>query len=226
MAAATERRSGGRAGRRPKAKGAEGDTRAAIVAAARHVFARQGFDGTSMRQIAERARVNQAMIYYYFKDKLDVYRSVLSESFAELRKIWDDGVFTSEAPATAKLRAYIDGFIRFQHGNEDLRRIFSRDFTVFGAQVKETVDRFFADSYGRLVAILEDGMKRGELREVDPTLAITTLIGMISHSFMFRPLAEYVSGKRLDLSPSHFGTFVANLYLEGLMKEKPCHGKK
>jgi AcrR family transcriptional regulator len=226
MDAAVEKRSRGRAGRRPKARGVDRDTRAAIVSAARHVFARHGFDGTSMRQIAEKARVNQAMIYYYFKDKVDVYRSVLSDSFAELRKIWDNEVFVSDAPTTAKLRAYIEGFIRFQNANEDLRRIFLHDFTVFGTHVKWTVDRYFADSYGRLFTILKDGMRRGELKKVDPPLAITSLIGMISHSFMFRPLAEYVSGKRLDLSPSRFGAFVANLYLEGLVKKGSAgHGK-
>lgn len=200
------------------------DTREALLAAARRVFANRGFEGTSIREIAETAKVNKAMIYYYFKDKVDLYRSVLSDSFTALDTLWNDKVFEGSAPARDKIRKYVEGFIRFQQRNEDLRRIFSMDFTVFGENVKWTADRFFANSYARLTTILQDGMKSGELKKIEPSLAIVTLIGIIAHSFMFRPLAEYVSGSKLELSPDRFGAFVTGLFFDGLSPRQSVKG--
>jgi AcrR family transcriptional regulator len=204
------------AGRRPKAGGEGKGTRPAILAAARKVFARRGFDRTSIRDIADSARVNTAMIYYHFQDKADLFRSILDVSFAELEKIWDDEIFHRPASAREKLAVYIDKFIRFEHESEDLRRIFLTDFRVFSEHAKWTADRFFSESYKRLVRILKDGMKTGELRSFDPSLAVMTLIGMIVHTFMFRPISEHVTGKKLDLSPSRFGSFVTGMVFDGL----------
>ena len=214
----------GTAGRRPKSRSADMGTRAALLAAARKVFANRGFEGTSIREIAEAAKVNKAMIYYHFKDKVDLYRAVLSSSFSELQTIWDDDIFSSSASAREKLQTYIEGFIRFEQGNEELRRIFSTDFTGFGKNVKWTADNYFAESYARLAAIIKEGMRSGEIKKVKPQLAIITLIGMIGHSFMFKPIAEYVSGSKLELSSSGFGAFVTGLFFDGLAPRNGRNG--
>lgn len=205
-----------KAGRRPKSLKAESDTRGAILSAARHVFARRGFDGTSIREIAGTAGVNTAMIYYHFTDKAGLYRSVLAAAFTELQKIWDDDIFLSEATAREKLERYVEGFIRFEQGNEELRRIFSMDFTALGDNAKWVADQFFSGSYEKLVRIIKEGIKSGEIRKVDPTFVIMALIGTIAHTFMFRPMAEYVTGSKLDLSPSRFGSFLTGLFFDGI----------
>ena len=51
-------------------------TRADILKAARHLFAKQGFAGTSMSQIAKRAKVNQSLIYHHFEDKASLWKAV------------------------------------------------------------------------------------------------------------------------------------------------------
>ena len=81
------------AGRRPTLGRMPCDTRAQILSAARCVFARRGLDGASVREVAEAAKVNNAMIYYHFKDKIELFRAVLSDSFAAFDRIWEDPVF-------------------------------------------------------------------------------------------------------------------------------------
>ena len=56
------------AGRRTKSRAKKVDSRSSILAAARHMFALQGFAGTSVRELAKAAKINNAMIYYHFKD--------------------------------------------------------------------------------------------------------------------------------------------------------------
>lgn len=54
-------------------------TRAALLAAARELFAAQGFDRTTVRGIAERAGVNQALLFRYFGSKDALFAAALSE---------------------------------------------------------------------------------------------------------------------------------------------------
>ena len=158
-------------GRRPKSSGVDEDTRADILAAARKVFALRGFAGTSIREVAEAARVNKAMIYYHFKDKVDLYRAVLSDSFDAMQDIWKHKIFQGEATARRKIQQYIEGFIRFQHDNEDLRKILAMEFSTTGTKsenLKWIAQHYFAKNHAALMKILEAGMKSGELKRDEP----------------------------------------------------------
>src|SRR5262245_28133554 len=59
-------------------------TRQAIVKAATNLFAENGFEGTTVRAIVAKARVNQAAINYHFAGKEGLYREVLRTAFRAL----------------------------------------------------------------------------------------------------------------------------------------------
>jgi AcrR family transcriptional regulator len=204
------------AGRRPASNQIDRGTRSSIIAAARTLFAERGLEGTSVREVAEAANVNNAMIYYHFTDKVEMYRAVLADSFAEFDRIWEHEIFSTGASARAKIQKYVEELIRFQQDNEEIRRILSMEFASCGKNLKWLADNFFDHSYEKLAAILKAGMKKGELKKVDLSVAISALVGMVIHSFITRPIAEYVIGKKLDLSPDHFGAFVTNVFFDGL----------
>lgn len=214
------------AGRRPKKGRTEGDTRAQILAAARCVFARRGLDGTSVREVAEAAKVNNAMIYYHFKDKIELYRAVLADSFNAFDHIWDDKLFAGRSSARKKIQKYVEELIKFQQTNEELRRILSIEFACCGKNIEWLSDNFFTHNYRKLAAILRDGIRKGELKKIKPSYAIATLVGMVIHSFIMRPMAEYVTGKKLDLTIKHFGDFVTGMFFEGLAAKSDRSGPK
>jgi len=203
-------------GRRPKSGRREGDTRAAILTAARRVFAQRGLDGTSVREVAAAASVNNAMIYYHFKDKDDLYRSVLADSFSALAAIWNDDVFTSSAPVKQKISNYVENFIRYEQANEDIRRIMAMEFATSGGNIACICEKYFTDSYVRLIKIFSEGIKKGELKKFDPAVAVASLFGVIVHNFILQPMAEHMLGKSLNLSPKKFGAFVIDLFFNGL----------
>ena len=207
------------AGRRPASDQIDGNTRSSIIAAARTLFARRGLEGTSVREVAEAANVNNAMIYYHFTDKVGMYRAVLADSFTEFDRIWEHELFSTDASTRVKIQKYVDELIRFQHDNEEIRRILSMEFASCGKNIKWLADNFFNHSYEKLVAILKEGVKRGELKHVDLSAAISALVGMVIHSFITRPVAEHVIGKKLDLSPGHFGVFITGLFFDGLGRD-------
>ncbi len=63
----------GRRGRRP----GRPDTKSVILDAARKAFAAEGYDGTSIRQIAEAAHVDTALVHHYFGTKDDLFNATI-----------------------------------------------------------------------------------------------------------------------------------------------------
>ena len=61
------------------------ESRAAILQAAAHEFAAQAVAGARTDAIAREARVNKALLYYYFKDKETLYGAVLDDAFSGLK---------------------------------------------------------------------------------------------------------------------------------------------
>ena len=60
------------------------DTRGALIAAARRLFARDGFDGTGTEQIVAEARVTRGALYHHFRDKADLFRAVMAQAAGDV----------------------------------------------------------------------------------------------------------------------------------------------
>lgn len=83
---------------------ARGGTRERIQAVALELFAEQGYNNTSLREVAERLGVTKAALYYHFQSKEDIVRSFTREYTAELDELVAWG---SQQPPTAASRAAI-----------------------------------------------------------------------------------------------------------------------
>ena len=68
----------------PTHSGRRGDTRARIQQVALELFAEQGYERTSLREISERLGVTKAALYYHFKSKEDIVRSFTEDHFGRL----------------------------------------------------------------------------------------------------------------------------------------------
>src|ERR1039458_4346280 len=71
--------------RRMGSRGQPEESRAAILEAAAQEFAEYGIAGARTDAIAREARVNKALLYYYFKDKETLYGAVLDDAFSGLK---------------------------------------------------------------------------------------------------------------------------------------------
>jgi AcrR family transcriptional regulator len=80
------------------------DTRARIQAVAVELFTEQGYDKTSLREIAGRLDVTKAALYYHFKSKEDIVHSLLDDYFGRVDAL---AAWASEQPRTPARRAEI-----------------------------------------------------------------------------------------------------------------------
>ncbi len=87
-----------------------GDTRSRIQAVAVELFSEQGYDKTSLREIAERLGVTKAALYYHFRSKEDIVRSLVDDYFGQLDSLVSWARRQPRTPATRReiLSRYID----------------------------------------------------------------------------------------------------------------------
>src|SRR5277367_3441697 len=93
-------------------RGQPEESRAAILQAAAEEFADHGIAGARTDAIAREARVNKALIYYYFKDKETLYSAVLDNAFSGLKT----AVFRAlegDLPPRKKILAYVGAYFDF-----------------------------------------------------------------------------------------------------------------
>jgi AcrR family transcriptional regulator len=83
---------------------ARGDTRGRIQQVAVELFTEHGYEGTSLREIAERLEVTKAALYYHFKSKEDIVRSLVEDYYGQMDALIAWG---RERPRTAEVRREI-----------------------------------------------------------------------------------------------------------------------
>ena len=84
------------------------ETRARLIEAAGRVFAEEGFENATVREICDRAGVNNAAINYHFGDKTELYESVLREAHCAARAEFDaHQELLVAAPPEEQLRRFI-----------------------------------------------------------------------------------------------------------------------
>ena len=107
-------------------RGQPEESRAAILQAAAAEFAAHGVAGARTDAIAREARVNKALLYYYFKDKETLYGAVLDNVFSGLKKAVFR-VLDSELPPGEKIMAYSGAYFDFIASNELYPRLMQRE---------------------------------------------------------------------------------------------------
>lgn len=103
------------------------DTRQELVNAALHLFAEKGYDGASIRDIARRAGVTEALVYHYFRSKEHLFEEVIkARSFAPvLRRVLSEA--REEHPSTV-LRRVLEEFLDLLWHNASMAQMFIIEF--------------------------------------------------------------------------------------------------
>ncbi len=87
-----------------------------ILAAARELFAREGYESVSMRKIADKIEYSPTTIYLYFRDKQEIIHELCNETFALLSRRLDKVKETVQDPVEglkAGLRVYIEFGLKY-----------------------------------------------------------------------------------------------------------------
>jgi TetR/AcrR family transcriptional regulator len=154
------------------------EVRQRILDAAAEVFAERGFGGAGVDQIARRAGVNKAMLYYHVGDKAALFAAVVKTNIAVVGRAVAQAVGASTEPRE-RLRAIPRAFARVALERPFLPQLMLREIAAGGPNIPEEALRQIAEIMGVTKAVLEDGLAHGVFRRTDPFVIHLLLIGSL-----------------------------------------------
>ncbi len=164
-----------------------------IVATAEEIFAEQGLAGARMDEIARAAKVNKALLYYYFRSKEELYRFVLEALLSQLRqRVAPQG---AGLPTHQKrLAAVIDNFFDFVQRHPNYPRLIQREMMSHGPNLDWIVSEYYRPLHGQLVSLIDEGISTGEFRRVDTQNTAFNVISLMVFYFAAAPVLGSMLG--------------------------------
>jgi len=142
------------------------------------IFSEAGFNGARVDEIAKRAGVNKAMIYYHIGDKEVLYAEILHNAIGHVADSISGAIEAATTPED-KLLAYIRGFAGAVEDNPRMGPILLREVASGGQNLPELVVRDFARLIGIVTAIVAEGKEKGVFNEVTPFILHMMVVGAI-----------------------------------------------
>lgn len=203
----------------PRKAAPDADARERILAAASEVFATHGFAGARIDDIADKAGINKAMLYYHVGDKDGLYAAVLGETVDRTFSMLDQVAAGLPTPA-AKLKKILETFADFGTSNRFFVPIMLREIASGGSTLPDEMLPRMARVFRVVADVLAEGIADGSFRRTDPLLTHVSLVGSMMFLIASQPVRERVA-RAAGLPPAvedsgALAAHVANLFLQGL----------
>ncbi len=163
------------------------DRRQQIIAAAMELFAKKGFRGTTTRDLATQAGVNEAIIFRYFKTKEELYSAIIEHKAGE-RDLHREELERLAAKDDDEefLQAVGRSFLEKHETDTTFMRLL-----LFSALEGHQLSEMFVSSMAArhpIANYIERRIQDGAFRQLDPQLAARALIGMFAGFIMWQEI--------------------------------------
>lgn len=200
------------------------DRRQQILEVASGLFARKGYQGTTTREIADEAGVNEALLFRHFPSKENLYWTLIEElchargKRHRVKRILEKGGTDAQV---------FEGVAREFLTRTERDRELSRLLWFTALENHELSARFFntfiADNYEALASHIRERIRHGAFRKTDPLLAARAFIGMVVYHFLIQ---ELFGGERYqNFDPRQVAKTVSQIWLAGMQNPVANNGK-
>ncbi len=157
------------------------------------LFAQAGFNGVSMRHVADTVGVSPAALYHHFKDKEELYLETMRYAFADKIASFK-AMLQAPADALALLETLIRWLAETLHAETDFRKLLQ--WVLLDADSNRTV-RLVKSTFEELFTILQN-LNQGFRQRFDPHLLSISLIGLVVYHFETTAVRKILPGHRAE----------------------------
>jgi len=157
------------------------DKRAHILAVAEQLFADNGFDGTSVRDIAQLANVNLAMISYYFGSKEKLLEALIEDRAGYTLGILEELNKDQSLTPWDKIERMVEYYVDKIMNNYRFHCIMSYQYNnTRSTEVKELITNIKLRNFEQFKKVIVDGQKKKFFRKVDVELTMASWFGTLT----------------------------------------------
>ena len=180
----------------------------AILQAAEQVFARAGFQGATMAEIALRAGLPKSNLHYYFGTKAEVYRAVLGH----ILRLWlaETDCLTPDADPREALGLYIAAKMRLSAERPDASRVFANELLHGAPEIGDYLRGELRTLVADKAQVIEGWIAAGRMAPVDPVHLFISLWALTQTYADFETQVCAVLG-RTALEPADYHRATAHV---------------
>jgi len=169
------------------------ETEKSILEAARIVFIRKGFDGTTMQEIANEAGINKSLLHYYFRSKEKLFQQVLEEAFYQfIPKVSE--VMLANIPLFNKIEFFVETYIDLIQKNPYIPSFvlqeINRNPEAISAMIVNISGYIKNEALQIIASQIDSEIKSGIIKPVNPKHLIVNMIGLSVFPFIARPIIK------------------------------------
>ena len=185
------------------------------------LFSKFGFDNTPIRELCQHAGVNIAMINYYFGSKEGLFEEIIEYKSHYMKELLQGLQADTSINELEKVDMIIDQYVNRIWANPLFHRILHQEMLIKSRpEVNRVIEKMFSRNLQIIKSILEDGMKKGIFRKVDPEFTVASVMGTINHFMTTPAVYQLLAGDDPGSDPYQNETLRKRLidHLKQLMK--------
>ena len=186
-----------------------------ILEAALGVFARYGFKGASVDQIAAAAGMSKPNLLYYFRSKKALYGAVLRRTLEMWLQPLED--ISAEGDPETEIRAYIARKVAFSRTHAVESRLFAMEIIQGAPILKEVLETRLQELVEKKARVIRAWVKAGKIAPIDPHHLIFTLWASTQHYADFDAQIRALLGPETDDFLLTADAALSDLLLKGLL---------
>ena len=187
--------------------------RSELLDAATTLFARLGFDRTSLAAVGEEAGVSRGLPGYFFRDKQSLYHAVMERATSRVRQVVLDSVesLPADRPAEEVLTLFINAYIDFLAANPEAVRLLQWEY-LNPLQARQAAP---VTVFDEAVEVVKRALKRSGYTGIDARLLMFSIVGMC-----FFPFGYSSTVGRSSAFVVAYKKHVVRLALEGIRGQR------
>jgi TetR/AcrR family transcriptional regulator len=191
----------------------------AILEAAECLFADKGFDAVSMSAIAKLANTSKPNIYHHFKNKDELYLSIMKKAVQRTSALLDA---LEDSPGTFRQRltdfsaGHLENVLSHTRSSQLILREALSGNSERGREIAKHV---VGTVFSRLIAMIQQGQQDSEFRKhIDPTLAAFLIVSANMFFFQAKPVIQQISEVQMPDDAATYSKGVMDILLNGLLQ--------
>ena len=183
-----------------------------IIEIAIPLFARAGYDGVSMRQIAKAVGIQASSVYHHFPDKQTLYLAAIKHAFSDRSKILSDSLTTVSSPEK-RLTNLISRLCEIMNQSPEFSSLIQREI-LDGDE--ERLQLLAQQVFNELFNSIAELCKK-LAPDKDAHLVTISLIGLVLYHYQTKPIRLYLPGGKLKHNdPEVVAQHVLSILMSGL----------
>ncbi|MCS7220392.1 MAG: TetR/AcrR family transcriptional regulator [Anaerolineae bacterium] len=151
-----------------------------ILREAERLFSQRGYQGVSIRELAQACGMTNAALYYHFKDKEDLFCQMAMRQVERLAQTLRERAAAVGKTPQAQLVALAHAYAEHLRQRQDTAHVYAEAFHKLGPQRARALhEHFHRHMLGAIAEVIRAGQETGALRAVDPHMAARAFLGMM-----------------------------------------------